>query len=513
MASTFAVTRNHLIFGLCLPLAVLLGYMLADIDDPASRVVILIALSVLCLPVLMRWYHPLLILSWNAAAQPALPGNPQLWAMMAMVSLLIAVLNRSVNPANQFAHVPSLTRPLVVLTIVVIGTAMLTGGIGLRQFGSSSGGGRSYFYLLAAVAGFFALSSRAIPTRRAAFYVALFFLPGLTSLISRLANWVGPTANFVYLIFPPDFVVDQLALVEPLDSGMVRVGGMTLASFSVYCWLLARYGVAGLFDLTKPWRLALFGFAVMAGTFGGYRSVILLMLPTFAMLFWLEKLWRTRILVVVLAFGFIGSALLVGFSDRLPFAVQRSLSFLPLKLDPISRESAEASTQWRIEMWKSVLPLVPQYLFKGKGYNISMDDLYMAQVSSTRGVGQAWEGAAVAGDYHNGPLSVLIPFGIFGLIAFTWLLVAGARFLYTVYRQSAPELVRINALLLALFLARVLFFFLCFGTLSGDLFYFTGVLGLSVALNVSGQKRQNTESDHPRLEDGESGVDATDQTR
>ena len=67
MASTFAVTRNHLIFGLCLPLAVLLGYMLADLDDPASRLVVLVALGVLLLPLLMRWHHPLLILSWNMA--------------------------------------------------------------------------------------------------------------------------------------------------------------------------------------------------------------------------------------------------------------------------------------------------------------------------------------------------------------------------------------------------------------------------------------------------------------
>jgi hypothetical protein len=30
-----------------------------------------------------------------------------------------------------------------------------------------------------------------------------------------------------------------------------------------------------------------------------------------------------------------------------------------------------------------------------------------------------------AGDYHNGPLSILIPFGLFGMIAFLWLLGAG----------------------------------------------------------------------------------------
>jgi len=94
----------------------------------------------------------------------------------------------------------------------------------------------------------------------------------------------------------------------------------------------------------------------------------------------------------------------------------------------------------------------------------------------------------LAGDYHNGPLSVLIPFGIWGLAAFVWLMVAGARFLYTNFREGAPELRQINAFLLALFLARILFFCFVFGTLHGDLYHFAGILGLSVALNVSGQR-------------------------
>ena len=123
MASTFAVTRNHLIFGLCLPLAVLLGYMLADLDDPASRVVILVALSVLCVPVLMRWYHPLLILSWNAAAQLAalclcLLAGPHRQARQAQTCLrspgwnaarhqrLDARRERATDRAGRLEHVP-----------------------------------------------------------------------------------------------------------------------------------------------------------------------------------------------------------------------------------------------------------------------------------------------------------------------------------------------------------------------------------------------------------------------
>ena len=41
MASTFAVTRNHLIFGICLPLAVLMGYLLAEPLESTSLTVLL----------------------------------------------------------------------------------------------------------------------------------------------------------------------------------------------------------------------------------------------------------------------------------------------------------------------------------------------------------------------------------------------------------------------------------------------------------------------------------------
>jgi hypothetical protein len=491
MASTFAVTRNHLIFGLCLPLAVLLGYMLADIDDPASRLVVLVALGILAVPVLMRWHHPMLIFCWNLAAQPALPGNPQIWAMMAFVSLFFAVLNRSVNVEHQFAKVPALTRPMVAFSLVVLATAFLTGGIGLRVFGSSAMGGRSYFYVLAAVAGFFALSSRSIPRNRAMLYIGLFFLPGVSSIFSRVASLMGPkVAGLVYLIFPPtDFRTDT-AFVDPTAGlDMVRVGALVGASVSVFCWMLARYGIAGSFDLSRPWRFGLLAGSVIASLFGGFRSVVLLMGLVFVILFFIEKLWRTRLALVLAALAVLSGAGVVGFTDRLPLSVQRTLSFLPLNIDRATKESAESSTQWRVEMWKVLLPQVPQYLFKGKGYAISSDDMFMAQMSVGFGHSASWEGAAMSGEYHNGPLSVVIPFGIYGLIAFVWLLVAGTRFLYRVHRESPPELRQINALLLALFLARGMFFFFVFGSLYAELYYFTGILGLSVALNVTAEVR------------------------
>jgi hypothetical protein len=148
-------------------------------------------------------------------------------------------------------------------------------------------------------------------------------------------------------------------------------------------------------------------------------------------------------------------------------------------------------------MWKTVLPEVPKYLLKGKGYNYSMDDLFMSQMESVRAGTVSYEAAAFAGDYHNGPLSVIIPFGAAGMIVFLWLMVAGTRFLYSVYMDSTDGLRQINRFILALFLARVLFFFFLFGSLTNDLFHFTGLLGFSVALNRSA--REPVEETEPNV--------------
>ena len=72
-------------------------------------------------------------------------------------------------------------------------------------------------------------------------------------------------------------------------------------------------------------------------------------------------------------------------------------------------------------MWKALLPQVPPHLLLGKGYAISMEDFeMMGRDVAFRSVDASQQGLALAGDYHNGPLSVVIPFGIWGVIAFLW---------------------------------------------------------------------------------------------
>jgi hypothetical protein len=125
----------------------------------------------------------------------------------------------------------------------------------------------------------------------------------------------------------------------------------------------------------------------------------------------------------------------------------------------------------------------------GKGYAIDPTDLYLVTESIRRGLAKDYEQSILSGDYHSGPLSVMIPFGIFGMIGFVWLLIAGGRVLYRNHKFSDPALQSINTFLLSYFVARALYYFIGFGSFSSDLSLFLGLLGFSVALNGDARER------------------------
>jgi len=169
--------------------------------------------------------------------------------------------------------------------------------------------------------------------------------------------------------------------------------------------------------------------------------------------------------------------------EKLPMTVQRSLSFLPIAVNPIAREDAEGSSEWRLNIWREVVPTIPQYLLVGKGYSIDARELDQASDFSAINSADTGRGATVASDFHNGPLSVIIPLGIFGAVGFLWFLAAAFRVLLYNYRYGDAEYRRINTFLLAYFTVRVLYFLAIFGSLHTELTMFTGLIGLSISIN------------------------------
>jgi O-antigen ligase len=275
---------------------------------------------------------------------------------------------------------------------------------------------------------------------------------------------------------------------------------MSLGALGITDLLLARYGIGGILQPNKIWRPLLALALLVVCLFGGYRSMAINLLLTAAILFYLEGLLRSRFLPVIVLGFVLTAAVLVPFASKFPLSVQRSLAFLPIPLDPQAEENAKGSSEWRKEIWMEALPLVPKYLVLGKGYAINIREL--DQLGNSRGFGatpaENAAGAAIAGDYHNGPLSVVIPFGILGVVGFVWFLAAGGKAMYRNYKFGDPALQKINRFLLAFYCMKIIMFVTVFGSLYSDFVGFTGLVGLSVALN-GGMRSAVAEAPRPVL--------------
>ena len=179
---------------------------------------------------------------------------------------------------------------------------------------------------------------------------------------------------------------------------------------------------------------------------------------------------------------------MVPFSSKLPANFQRALSFLPLDWSPEVKMNAEGSSEWRYRIWSDTWPKVPQYLLLGKGYSLTAEDYQMMGTGTFVGgvaesLDASQEGLAISSDYHNGPLSTLMPFGIWGGIGFLWLLFAGLRVMYRNYKYSPPELRTVNTLLLAMYIQGFWGFFFIIGAFHEDVGNFGKLIGFSIALN------------------------------
>ena len=469
---------------LCLPLAVILGYFLTDPLEPSSVALVGFVLAALAVPLMMKWHHPLLIFTWNSALAPSfLPGQPYLWTLLAGVGFGFGVLNRCVDSNKRFVDVASIRNSLIFLGGVVTITAYFNGGFGSAIFGSSQFGGRRYFYIFAAVMGYFALTSQRIPAHRARLFVALFFLSMLLGVVPNLAFFLGGhQLDFIYVIFSPDSAGEQISGSTSVGGPGGRIFGLTMLSNGLLCFLLSRYGISGVFAPGRLWRMALLGLAFGGCLMAGFRSLLILLAMVFAIQFFLEGLHRTRLVWILTGFMLFGGGLALTQSQRLPFFIQRTLSILPIEISAEVKDSGNTTLEWRFQMWQTLLPEVPKHFWKGKGYGIDPGAMFFSTDVSHQQNG-VFEWAVVAGDYHNGPLSLIIPFGIWGVIGFGWFLYAAIRYLYHRHHRCDPELQHINTLLLSFFLARLILFLFFVGGFFGDLYIFTGIIGLSVSLN------------------------------
>ena len=477
-----AFFRSLIIFGVCVVLAIWLGLSLAGQLTYSSLLIYAFLGFILVFPLLLRWHYPLLLLSWNMMVVVLfMPGRPQVCLPLIALSLFISVLQRMISRESQFINVPQIILPLLFMMAVVLVTAKMT-GFGLHVFGAAVYGGRKYFYLLAGIIGYFALSARRTPPERVNLYLGLYFLGGVTNVMGDLIPLLPHWGYYLFYVFQPSIGFFQNT--GP-NAEATRLEGTRVMCLFIFWYMMARYGIRGMFLSRKPWRWVIFGGFFVLGLFGGFRGYVIICGLLFAIQFFLEGLHKTRLMPIFTVAGVLGALALIPLAEHLPYTFQRALTFLPYKVSTAARMDAQASWDWRVNMWEGLLPQIPQYLLLGKGYTISPQDydFVMGPEAAVRNTFAENQGLALAEDFHSGPISTIIPFGIWGCLGLLWLLAAGTWALYRNYRYGDSALQTVNTFLLAAFVGETIFFLFGFGDLASDMMKFTGLLGLSVSFN------------------------------
>ncbi len=489
MTNPAALIRVLITYAICIPLAIVLGYTLTDVgNNPTySNLFVIGLLIVLVLsPVFIKWHYPIMIFALGSPIIVFfLKGSPPLWEIAVILSLSIAIVERAINSKQRFISAPSIVWPLLFTAGMAFMTAKLTGGIGLHALGGDTGGGKKYIGLFLGIATFFALISRKIPPQRRNLYLGLYFLSALLAFFSDLGPILPPGLHFINYVVP----ATAMQPGQEWEIGITRMGSFGIAAGTGVSFMLAKFGLRGIFAGGKVWwRMPLFWLMLALSLLGGFRSIVFNFALMCAMMFFMEGLHRTRLLPFFMLVALLGACLLVPLAHTLPYTFQRSLSFLPLDISSDARANAEDSSEWRFRMWHDLWPQVPQYLLLGKGYALTADDFTMMGNGMFAGGAEARmdasEGSlAVSGDYHNGPLSTLIPFGIWGGITFLWFTFAGLRVMYRNLKFGDPNLRIVNIFFFAQYLTSLIGFYFIFGAYSDAIFGFAKIIGFSIAFN------------------------------
>jgi len=348
--------------------------------------------------------------------------------------------------------------------------------VGVEALGSDRVGGRPYVDVIIAFLAFWVLR-QSVASPREAFFVPLlgvvghgfhavlnaiaYRFPSTVGPLSRLYSGIGAAENPDALPPMPGEEASRLSYLQGLGVGM-------------FAYACARWRPFTLLNPLKIGRFLIFAFAVFAVLQSGFRSALI----GLAQWFLLSTYFRRGVPEVgrVMVLGAVGIALLVavqGTLINLPLPMQRTLSFLPGQWDYAAKSDAKGSTEWRVEMWKTMLTGNKYIANKwfGDGFGFTRRQLEIMSANRlTGGTADQQENIMIGGGVHSGPVSSIRYVGYVGLILFlifvTLIAIRGVRLIRR--SQDTPH----YTLALMIGIPSVLFpfnFIFIFGAFEGDL--------------------------------------------
>lgn len=421
-----------------------------------------------------------------------LPGIPQGLMAYHVAAFGFTLLTIATIIINKNKNLPTLiSNRFLILFFAVLALTIGVRGIGLRAFGGENWGGMGYIQLF--MIGTFLLCSRyhLLTIRQwkttVLLMLAMCSLPTLAQLI-YLASGGAIYRHFSFIKANVPQLVTSLSIMDT-GRGVLRfanVADLAIAFFSVVMIFLPlgrRYNLARVIGIVIA--MALIGMS-------GFRSVLINILITIVIyVIIVKKHGRFQRLAATAMLGVVCWVGLVASARSLPLPVQRSISWIPgVTVSTVAQMDADATVNWRFELWKMAWNDVPNYLWIGKGFAINLRDFpTLSQYFGYDSVLVTF----LTHNYHSGPLTVLLDLGVFGAIAVVGFLFFASIEVYRglgLVRDVDPFLYRAYVFFCAFFYAKIVSFFVIFGDVRTSLVDFFVYLVILQGIQLTSAARQ-----------------------
>jgi O-antigen ligase len=330
---------------------------------------------------------------------------------------------------------------------------------GMRFLGSSVWGGRNYVNVFVGLAAFFIVRSLSLkPQIWAKLPYAIFAVTGFDALIAIITT-IFPSS--IFKIYPFYSAVSLAGLQEVLSLNnqilelTTRLGAIGVLGFVVIIFLLASGSLSRLLSFSNPIRLISAMTAGSAVLFSSYRTSVIQTLLAVVIAGIRDLGWRVLAFLPLLAGLLFAVSIVNSEVVTLPRQVQRSLQFMPGKWDTQMQLDAEASNQYRKQIWNVfVKEYFPAHPLFGRGFGFR-SEMAQQQVYNN----PTWDRDMVeVGNIHNGFLATLDALGIIGTLFFVvWQLRLFARTFHVPTRGLNPTDITLR--FLALYLAILILFY------------------------------------------------------
>ncbi len=374
-----------------------------------------------------------------------LPGQIPVWVFMTMAVagfFALRVATRRQNITFRWSWMET----AILLVGLTIFQAFARNPTGLQALGGDTAGGKPYFLFAFGFLAYYLIanSETNIKTWRWAIilYIAFGIMDGIISAISAVSMEFASVMIRIYsnVSFDAAYGMSgEYDMFERRLGFLGQIGGLLgLIACSFWRPLSA-------IDLTKPWRAATAGSAVILILLSGFRGTAASLFVRFCV----GSIIRRHYLdvAVILLAGTLAISFLAvsGLSRSLPFGAQRVLTVIPIPmdLDPQAIMQADHSSEARFEMWRIALS-EERYIYNkilGDGFQLSAREvtaMMEARMPGSRIQHMTFEERALEmGDFHGFHVETIRNTGVIGLIAATF-----ALFVFAGYAWKAMQMFR-----------------------------------------------------------------------